>query len=301
MADWISENYASDLIREDALAWLDANADEPFFLYLPFTEPHVAMHPPVEIVKSYPEVWDDRPYRGQCGYLPHPRPRAGYAAMITHLDGHVGAVLDMLDKKGIADETIVVFTSDNGTTHPHKGDATFGVGGVDAEFFNSLAGLKGYKGSVHEGGLRVPAIVRWPGKISPGTETGFPSYFPDWFPTLCALTGSEIPGGLDGISIAPTLLGEADQQARNAMVWIYAGYGGQIAVREGEHVVLRTDVSRRNKEPGEWEVYNVVNDPGETVNLASSLPELIEKAKAVLKAEWGENAIFPMSVEKALR
>ena len=198
------------------------------------------MHPPKAMVETYPAEWDDRPYRGQCGYLPHPRPRAGYAAMITHLDQHVGAVLDALDEKGLADNTIVVFTSDNGTTHPAGGDPVFGIGGVDAGFFNSLGGLRGFKGSVYEGGLRVPCIVRWPGKVKAGTSSDSPSYFPDWFPTLCEIAGLEAPAGLDGISIAPTIVAEGKQAERSTpMLWIYPEYGGQIAARFGDHLVLR--------------------------------------------------------------
>ncbi|MFT5412325.1 MAG: arylsulfatase A, partial [Verrucomicrobiales bacterium] len=268
MEDYFAEQYSSDLIRADALKWLNqsANGDKPFFLYLPFIEPHVSMHPPKKLVESYPPDWDDRPYRGQCGYIPHPRPRAGYAAMITHLDQHVGAVLDAIEKKGIADNTIVIFTSDNGTTHPSGGDKVFGIGGVDAAFFNSLAGLKGYKGSVHEGGLRVPCIVRWPGKVEPASTNDFPSYFPDWFPTICDLTGVKTPAGLDGISFAPSILATGKQAERNPMVWVYPEYGGQVAVRFGDHVVLRTGLKGK-KQAGAWEAYNVVSDPNETKNL----------------------------------
>lgn len=299
METYLGENYASDLIRADALKWLDEHAEKPFFLYLPFTEPHVAMHPPKAMVESYPEAWDDRPYRGQCAYLPHPRPRAGYASMITHLDDHVGAVLDLLDKKGLTENTLVVFTSDNGTTHPAGGDPVFGIGGVDAAFFNSLAGLKGYKGSVHEGGLRVPCIVRWPGKVKAGSSTDFPCYFPDWFPTLCDVSGLDKPADLDGISIVPTLLAKDDQTARNPMVWIYPEYGGQVAVRFGDHAVMRTGLKR--KQPAAWEAYDVVKDPNQMKNLVETQPELIERAKKILEGQWPENALFPVSRERAFQ
>jgi len=219
--------------------------------------------------------------------------------MITHLDEHVGAVLDALEAKGIADNTIVIFTSDNGTTHPASGDPVLGTGGVDAAFFDSLAGLKGYKGSVHEGGLRVPAIVRWPGKVKAGTVSDFASYFPDWFPTLCEMAGLDEPAGLDGISIAPSILTDGEQTARNPMIWIYPGYGGQVAVRFGDHLVARTDLQRK-KAPGAWEAYNVVTDPNQKINIAEERPELIEDAKAILESQWSENAIFPLSKEHAL-
>ena len=301
MDDYIGENYASDLIRADALSWLDDHAagDRPFFLYLPFTEPHVAMHPPKTLVESYPAGWDDRPYRGQCAYLPHPRPRAGYAAMITHLDQHVGAVLDALDEKGVAENTIVIFTSDNGTTHPAAGDPVFGIGGVDAAFFNSLAGLRGFKGSVDEGGLRVPCLVRWPGKVGPGSTSDFPAYFPDWFPTLCELAGLAAPAGLDGISFAPTILSAGTQTERSPMVWIYPEYGGQIAARFGDYLVLRTKLKNK-KQPGPWEAYNVVTDPNQTTDLSESEPQLIDQAKALFEREWSANPTFPMDKQRSL-
>ena len=150
--DYRSQTYAPDAIREKALEFLRENKGQPFLLYLPFIEPHVAMHPPQEWIDRYPEEWDSgrEPYRGENGYLPHPRPRAAYAAMISHLDEHVGAVLKALDDLGLADNTLVIFTSDNGTTHPARNPA-FHVGGVDAAFFDSTGGLRGWKGSVYEG------------------------------------------------------------------------------------------------------------------------------------------------------
>ncbi|NNM30612.1 MAG: sulfatase-like hydrolase/transferase, partial [Akkermansiaceae bacterium] len=164
--DYRAETYAPDRILEEAVEFLDAHKDGPFFLYCPFVEPHLAMHPPQEWLDRYPEEWDREKgvYRGQNGYLPHPRPRAGYASMISDLDEHVGTILKRLDHHGLRDKTLVIFTSDNGTTHGSR-DPKFGVGGVDAAFFNSTAGLRGFKGSVHEGGIRVPAIVRRPGVV----------------------------------------------------------------------------------------------------------------------------------------
>src|SRR5690606_32036105 len=111
-------------------------------------QPHVAMHPPRESVERFPKDWDEQPYRGGQGYLPHPRPRAAYAAMITELDDYVGRVMETLEAAGIADNTLVVFTSDNGTTHRRNKNARFHVGGVDVEFFNSTRGLRGFKGEV---------------------------------------------------------------------------------------------------------------------------------------------------------
>ena len=136
MEDWFDEVYASDLMVAEAVTFIEEHQSEPFFLYLPFIEPHVAMHPPKELVESYPEDWDHSAYRGQSGYLPHPRPRADYAAMITDLDEHVGAVMATLQELGLEENTLVIFTSDNGTTHESPSDPVFGIGGVDAAFFN---------------------------------------------------------------------------------------------------------------------------------------------------------------------
>ena len=166
--DWIGETYAPKLMIAEAEKFIADHAAKPFFLYLPFTEPHVAMHPPRESVESFPAEWDTEVYRGGNGYLPHPRPRAAYAAMISDLDGYVGRVLAALEKAGVADRTLVIFSSDNGTTHEGRGDPKFHVGGADPKFFNSTAGLRGYKGSVYEGGIRVPMIARLPGRIPAG-------------------------------------------------------------------------------------------------------------------------------------
>ena len=114
LEDWQGENYASLAMMTEAERFIDGNRSRPFFLYLPFTEPHVAMHPPREWVEKFPRDWDPVPYRGESGYLPHPRPHAAYAAMIALLDHHVGKVLAALDRAGVVDRTLVVFSSDNG-------------------------------------------------------------------------------------------------------------------------------------------------------------------------------------------
>jgi arylsulfatase A-like enzyme len=230
---------------------------------------------------------------------PGRRAGAGYAAMITDLDRHVGAVLDALKKHGLEDNTLVIFTSDNGTTHPLKPNSHFNVGGVDSEFFNSLAGLRGFKGSLYEGGIRIPYIARFPGRIQAGTTSDFPTYFPDQFPTLCEIAGIPAPAGLDGISILPVLRGESAKVKRNPMVWVYPEYGGQVAVRIGDFKVMRTGIN--SKDPADWEVYDVVNDAKETTDLAAKQPRLIKKAKSILERQWDDsNPRYAMSKTKAL-
>lgn len=293
--DWEAENHAPTLMRAAAVQFLKDNREKPFFLYLPFIEPHVSMQPPRRVVETYPVEWDDRPYRGQCGYTPHPRPRAAYAAMITTLDEHVGAVLDTLDQLGLTDKTLVVFSSDNGATHLHGGDPTFGVGGSDTRFFNSTAGLREHKGSVHEGGIRVPLIVRWPGLVKPGTVSDFPTYFADQFPTLCEAAGLKTPTGLDGVSLVPTLTGKSTSLDRNPLVWVFPEYGGQVAVRIGGMKAVRTNLNRPKMATG-WQVYDLVKDPGESVDLAAQKSEVIEAAEKVLREQMAPNELFPVKV-----
>lgn len=293
MEDWIGATYASAPILDEALRFIEAHQSQRFFLYLPFTEPHVAMHPPVKSVEEYPREWDDTPYRGQCGYLPHPRPRAAYAAMISDLDRHVGAVVGKLRACGILDETLIIFTSDNGTTHRAQ-DPKFGVGGVDADFFNSTAGLSGFKGSLREGGLRVPLIVRLPGTVPAGAVNDTPGYFADWFPTLCAAAGLNAPQDPDGENLWPAITGAAKPAERKPMVWVYPEYGGQVAVRIGRHKVLREKL--RSPKPGPWQVYDIEADPAEKHDLAAEKPELIAGAVAILKREHAPNPVFPMSI-----
>jgi len=294
LEDYQGERYAPYLMVDEAEKFIAEHRGGPFFLYLALIEPHVAMHPPEEAVGRFPEEWDQEAYRGQCGYLPHPRPRAGYAAMISDLDAHVGRVMRALEANGVADRTIVVFTSDNGTTHPGRADTHFHIGGVDADFFDSTLDLKGYKGSVHEGGLRVPMVVRYPGKVEAGAVSEVPGYFADWYPTFCEALGLERPEGLDGESLWPAITGGEVKAERRPMVWFYPEYGGQVAVMLGDMKVLRRGL--KTQRPGEWEVYDVVADRGETRNLAGRHPELIERAVEILEAEVSPNPVFPMDV-----
>ena len=298
MEDYIGENYAPDLMVKEALAFIKHQADKsaktPFFLYLAFIEPHVAMHPPKERVDEYPASWDTQPYRGESSYLPHPRPRAAYAAMITDLDRHVGNVMAALEANGFGSNTLVVFTSDNGTTHEGKAGSPFHIGGVDADFFNSEGDLRGFKGRVYEGGIRMPMIARMPGKIPAGKTNDTPGYFADWFPTLCAAADVTPPANLDGDNLWPTITGTGQLATRKPMIWVYPEYGGQVAVRLGDFKVIRADLLK--KKPGNWEVYDIAKDRGETHNIAASHQDVIDQAIAILKQQVSPNEIFPLKI-----
>lgn len=279
--DYRLANYAPDVILVEALNFVDQNKKKPFFLYLPFVEPHVSMHPPQEWIDRYPEEWDVEKgaYRGQNGYLPHPRPRAAYAAMISDLDEHVGSVMAKLSEHGLSDNTIVVFTSDNGTTHGGR-DPKFHIGGVDAQFFNSTAGLKGWKGSVDEGGIRIPCVVKWPGQVAAGSVTDVPSYFPDWFPTLAAIAGADLPTGqhLDGANLVDVLKGQPNVVRDNLMIWDFHGYGGLLAIRDGKWKAVRRDLLKKN--PSDWELYNLDIDREEANDVSAAHPEIVKRLEA---------------------
>lgn len=294
--DYRLENYAPDMILGEALKFIDAavEKDAPFFVYLPFVEPHVAIQSPQDWIDRYPEEWDQEKgaYRGQNGYLPHPRPRAAYAAMISDLDEHVGTVVERLDQRGVLDNTLIVFTSDNGTTHTSR-DPAFHVGGVDAEFFQSTADLRGWKGSVYEGGIRVPCVVRWPGKVEAGSVTDAATYFPDWFPTLAGVAGVETTDeqNLDGVDLRPVLDGGKLPAREELMIWDFAGYGGQVAIRDGKWKAVRQGVV--SKKPEDWELYDLESDRSEANNLAGKHPEVVERLEEAFRETRIPEPDFP--------
>lgn len=288
--DYRAKNYAPDMILKQAVKFLDKNKNKPFFLYLPFVEPHVAMHPPQEWLDRYPEEWDQEhgAYRGQNGYLPHPRPRAGYASMISDLDEHVGTILAKLEEHGLSENTIVVFTSDNGPTHGGR-DPNFHIGGAACKFFNSTAGLRGYKGSCYEGGIRVPCLVRWPGKVAAGTQTQAPTYFPDWFPTLTQIGGGTLPENqqLDGMDLNPLLTDGKLAERSEPMIWDFHGYSGITAIRIGDWKAVRRNLLKPN--PKDWELYNLAEDQSETNDVAAEHPEIVKRLEeAYLKTRTVE-------------
>ena len=285
------ENYAPDLMMKEALAFVDQNANKPFFLYLPFVEPHVAMHPTKASVDRFPEEWDTVPFRGPS-YLPHDRPRAAYAAMISDLDRRVGEVVASLEKHNLRERTLIVFSSDNGTTHELNNKTHFHVGGVDAEFFNSTRDLRGYKGSVYEGGIRVPTIVSLPGAIAADSVNDSASYFADWFPTLASATKLSTDHQVDGEDLWPSLLSNQTHLRTKPMVWVFPEYTGQVAIRLGDFKVLRRGL--KTKKPGKWEVYNIAEDRSESNDLAGARTDLIKTAITALESQTDDNALFPV-------
>jgi len=287
--EWIKENeggkqvvYSHDLIAEQALEFIRANADRPFFCYVPFTIPHVALQVPDDSLAEYLGKWPDPPYDGKKGYVPHEHPRACYAAMVTRMDKDVGRITRLIDELGLGPRTLIIFTSDNGPTY---------AGGADSEFFESADGLRGLKGSVYEGGIRVPFIARWPGKIKPGSQTPHVSAFWDFLPTVCELIGVDAPAGIDGVSYLPTLLGKASRQKKHDV--LYWELRGRQAVRLGDYKAVRA------KAGGKVELYNLATDEAEQHDLAEEQPELLAKMTELLRTSRTESDVFPLPKGKS--
>jgi arylsulfatase A len=281
------QDYAPDRINAAALDFIRANKDRPFFLYIPTVIPHVALHVPDEELKPYLQLgWKDPPFTRESGYgyTPHFTPRAAYAAMISRMDRYIGNVLNLLDELELAENTIVVFSSDNGTTHLGQE--------VDFTFFNSVGELRGLKGSLYEGGVRVPTIVRWPGKVTPGSTSDRVSGFEDWMPTLMEVVGGAdtVPANVDGISMLPTLKGET-QPERPYLYREFPSYGGQQTIRVGDWKAVRQNMSKGNLE---IELYNIAEDIGEQNNVAEDHKEVVTKLAAMMEDARIPSDMFPL-------
>lgn len=267
---FMGTQYSLDLMTDEVIKFIDRNKEEPFFLYVPYVVPHKALQVPDESLEMYEGVFDEKPYVGGNGYTPHPRPLSAYAAMISRMDQRIGDILDHLLKLGLDDNTIVMFSSDNG---PASG------GGLDSRFFNSSAGLRGSKSQVYEGGIRVPFVARWPGKISAGVVTDHVSAQYDLMATLAELSGQEV-SDTDGISFLPLLLGKNEKQKQHEYLYWEFSSGHQYAVRIGD---LKGVKSRSRWNPdNKWEVYNLAEDEEEANNIVDEHPELIEKFEEII-------------------
>ncbi|WP_273212096.1 arylsulfatase [Runella zeae] len=269
------KDYAIDKMAQKALAFVKENKNRPFFLYLPFTTPHVSLQAPEEAVNEYVGQFEDKPYLGEKSYASTPYPRATYAAMITYMDKQVGALMQLLKDLKIDDNTIVMFSSDNG--------ATFN-GGVEAAYFRSVANLRGLKMDVYEGGIREPMIARWPQKIPANQVTDHVSVQYDVMATLADIAGYTKPIDTDGLSFLPTLLGQKTKQKQHAyLYWEYPEKGGQLAIRMGNWKGVKTEVRKNRKGP--WELYDLSKDESETTNVAAQHPELVREFDEIVERE----------------
>tara|TARA_R110002096_G_scaffold337290_3_gene530658 strand:- start:425 stop:1873 length:1449 start_codon:yes stop_codon:yes gene_type:complete len=267
-AGWASPetklDYIPDLVMERTYQWLEENKDVPFFLYLSLNMPH-ANNEATRGTGDGQEVPDYGIYADKDW----PNPDKGQAAMITRMDGYVGNLIDRLKEWGIDDNTLILFTSDNG---PHT------EGGNNMEFFNANGPVRGIKRDLTDGGIRVPTIARWPGTIPAGTTSARPAYFGDVLATVCEIAGTAIPDGRDSLSFLPTLKGDEDQAEAPYLYWESYEKGGKQALRFGKWKAV--------KEPwigGPIQLYNIEADIGEEKNLADQLPEIVQQAEAYFK------------------
>jgi arylsulfatase len=279
--------YAPDLMLDQAKAFIESNASRPFFLLYASPLPHLALQPTPAELTRYDLKFAETPYVGGKGYLPHPTPRAAYAAMITRFDAEVGAIRAELEKHGLAENTLIIVTSDNGPTHD--------VGGVDTSFFDSTAGLRGRKGSVWEGGVRVPCIAWWPHEIPRGVTIDDPAWTVDLRATFGALADAPTPPS-DGRDLAALLL-DGDPLPTRVLYWPFPGYGGQEAVREGDWKIVRAGLRQRKPAAADlegWQLFNLAEDPNETNDLAAVHPEIVARLAGIARDSYEPSESFPL-------
>lgn len=273
-AYYIGKDYSIDRLSAKAIDFIQANRNKPFFLYLPFTIPHVSLQAPDELVKPYEKSFGDKPYLGEKGYAMSKYPRATYAAMITYMDTQIGKIFALLKELGLDENTIVMFSSDNG--------ATFDVGGADTEFFNSVAGLRGKKQDLYEGGIREPFIARWPGKIPAGRVSDLVSVQFDMMSTFAEISGSKAPEN-DGLSILPTLMGKSGQKQHEYLYFEFPEKGGQLAIRYGNWKGVKSNM--KTDTAAKWELYNLLKDRAEREDLSVAHPDLLKYFDGIVKKE----------------
>jgi arylsulfatase A len=279
--------YAPDFLLAEAKSFIESNASRPFFLMYASPLPHLALQPTRADLRPYDLRFEETPYVGGKGYLPHLTPRAAYAAMISRLDAEVGAIRAALEKAGVAEDTIIVVTSDNGPTHD--------VGGVDTAFFDSTAGLRGRKGSVWEGGIRVPCVAWWPQRVAAGATIDDPSWTVDLRATVGALADAPTPPS-DGRDLTALLLDGARPPVR-ALYWPFPGYGGQEAVREGDWKIVRTGLRQRKTAAADlegWQLFNLARDPNETTDVAAAHPDVVARLAGIAKDSYEPSERFPL-------
>ena len=288
--------YAPDLIHQKALEYLDnASSDEPFFLWYPTILPHAELIVPEDsIIRKFRGKYPEKAFQGtepghpafrKGGYCTQLYPHATFASMVTRLDVYVGQLVEKLKEKGLYDNTIIIFASDNG---PHK------EGGADPDFFNSNSIYRGYKRDLYEGGIRIPLIVSWPGHVQAGTETDFMCAFWDMMPTFCDILSSDIQTSaeaLDGISLLPVLTGQKGQKEHDYLYFEFQEQNGKQAVRKGVWKLIYQNI--RGDKPY-YELYNLAADPSERHNVIDRFPDIAAELKEVMKEAHVESEDFPL-------
>lgn len=284
------DQYAPDLIQEQALSFMEKNRQQPFFLYLAYTLPHAGLQLPAgdPLFEAYKKELAEQPKQipaswNGVGYQPQAYPLAAYAAMVSKLDAYVGQVLEKLNTLGLEKNTLVIFTSDNG---PHR------EGGNQPQYFNSSGGLRGIKRDLYEGGIREPLLVRWPEKIKKNSVSDHIGAAWDFLPTFAALTGQKLPNKLDGVSLLPVLTGKGKQTEPPFLYWEFHEDGGRQAVRMGQWKGVRLNVKANPDSP--IQLFDLPVDPAETTDVSKAHPGIVRQIAQVMKREHVENKDFPL-------
>lgn len=285
--------YAPNLIHTQAISFIEKNKDTPFFLYYPSVIPHAELIAPEEYMDKYLGKFEpENEFKGRDDgeeyrngdYESQKNPHAAFAAMINLLDDQVGEIMAKVSDLGLENNTLIIFTSDNG---PHF------EGGADPDYFDSNGIYRGYKRDLYEGGIRVPMIAKWEGSIEEGSSSEHISAFWDIFPTLAELVEEEVSDTIDGISLLPTLLGYNTQRKHDHLYWEFHEQGGRQAIRKDNWKLVRYNVS----EDGSYELYNLDHDPSESENLASKMPEKVIELAKVLEQSRTPSEVFQFSQE----
>ena len=289
-------DYSQDMIHRQALKFIRDNKDRPFFAYLPYIIPHAELvNPEDEIFNMYKDKFPEKPFLGadqdpnydrfKGGYAGTSHPKTDFAAMITRFDKYVGEIIAELKILGLDKNTIVIFTSDNG---PHR------EGGADPDFFKSYGPLRGVKRDLYEGGIRIPMIAWYPGKIKAGSVTDHASAFWDVMPTFAELTGTKAAQNTDGISFAPTLFGKAKQKKHDYLYWEFHEQGGKIAVTKGNWKAIWLNVTQPEKTT--VELYDLSKDIHEDHNIAQQHPEIVAELDQIMRKARTDSEAFPFSL-----
>lgn len=285
-------DYAPTLIHEQVLNFIDKNRETPFFLYYPTIIPHAELVAPDAYMEKFrgkflPEksyegaTYGDSTFR-KGGYESQSEAHAAFAAMISLLDTQVGEILSRLKEYGLDENTIIIFTSDNG---PHL------EGGADPDYFDSNGRYRGYKRDLYEGGIREPMLARWPGQIAPGSKTEHISAFWDVMPTLAEIVKVKTPENIDGISFLPTLTGNGEQKEHDHLYWEFHERGGRQAVRKGKWKYVVYHVM--NAEKKNAELYDLEADPEEANNIITDHPDVAKSMQTLMDESRVPSADFP--------
>ncbi len=282
--------YSQDLIQTKTLEFIDRHAKDPFFLFVPMPLPHAELVVPDDsIMLQFKGRYSETPYKGVDsgpnfrigGYMSQEYPRATFAAMVTRIDAYVGQIVEKLKERGIYENTLILFTSDNG---PHL------EGGADPDFFNSNGIYRGYKRDLYEGGIRVPTIISWQKKIAAGKENNFPFAFWDYMPTFAELLQVDSPEKIDGISILPTLFGNEGQVDRDYFYFEFQEMNGRQAVIKGDWKLLHLNI----RKGGVYELYNLASDPSENHNIIDLYPQEAAALKKIMKEARTDDPDWPL-------